>query len=69
LTSRRRCAVRGGQTVAFEAIRADWALTEAAAAVTEWAIAVQLDRRSNLDNRMAVGLALHRAALGVWRNS
>ncbi len=31
-------------------------------AVTDRAIAVQLSRHSDLDDRMAVGLALHRAA-------
>jgi hypothetical protein len=50
----------GAETVAFEAIRCDWAIDVAAAAVTGWAIAVQLDRRSDLDDGMAVGLALRR---------
>jgi hypothetical protein len=34
---------RVAETVAFEAIRADWALAGAAAAVTDRAIAAQLD--------------------------
>jgi hypothetical protein len=55
-------ANRVAETVAFEVIRCDWALDVAAAAVTDRAIAVQLDRHSDLDDRMAVGLALHRAA-------
>lgn len=38
------------------------ALADAAAAVTERAIAAQPDRNSDFDDRMAVGLALHRAA-------
>lgn len=36
--------------------------TAAADAVTDRAIAMQLDRRSDFDDRMAVRLALHRAA-------
>lgn len=55
-------ANRVAEAVAFEAIRYDWALVDAAAAVTDRAIAVQLDRRSDFEDRMAVGLALHRAA-------
>jgi hypothetical protein len=55
-------ANRVAETVAFEVIRCDWALIDAAAAVTDRAIAVQLDRHSDCDDRMAVGLALHRAA-------
>jgi hypothetical protein len=55
-------ANRVGETVAFEAIRCDWALDVAAAAVTGRAIAVQLDRGADFDDRMAVGLALHRTA-------
>jgi hypothetical protein len=47
--------------IAFEAILAGWAPTDAAAAVTDRAVAAQLDRHSDHDNRMAVGLALHRA--------
>ena len=49
------------ETVAFEVISCDWALADAADAVTDRAITAQLDRRSDLDDRMAVGLALHRA--------
>jgi hypothetical protein len=42
-------------------IRVNWVLADAAAAVTELAIAVQQDRSAGED-RMAIGLALHRAA-------
>ena len=55
-------ANRVAETVALEVIRCGWALADAADAVTDRAIAPQLDRRSDLDDRMAVGLALHRAA-------
>jgi hypothetical protein len=55
-------ANRVAETVAFEVIRCDWALVDAADAVTDRAIAVQLDRGAGVDDRMAVGLALHRAA-------
>jgi len=41
---------------------AGWALTDAAAAVTDRAIAVQLDRGADFEDKMAVGLALHGAA-------
>jgi predicted transcriptional regulator len=47
--------------IAFEAILAGYAPTDAAAAVTDRAVAAQLDRQSDRDDRMAVGLALHRA--------
>ncbi|MGO8964998.1 hypothetical protein [Mycobacterium sp.] len=57
-----RDARRVAGNVAFEAIRCGWALDVAAAAVTDRAIAVQLDRASDFDNRMAVGIALHRTA-------
>ncbi len=43
-------------------IHAGWMMTAAAAAVTDRAIAVHLDRGANFDNRMAAGLALHRTA-------
>ncbi len=55
-------AYRVAETVAFEAIRCDWALADAAGAVTDRAIAAQLDRGADLDDRMEVGIALHRAA-------
>ncbi|MGO9153090.1 hypothetical protein [Mycobacterium sp.] len=55
-------ANRVAETVALEVIRCDSALTDAADAVTDRAIAVQLDWGADLDDRMAVGLALHRAA-------
>jgi hypothetical protein len=58
-----RDARRVAGALAFEAIHTGWGvMTAAADAVTDRAIAVQLDRRSDLDDRMAVGLALHRAA-------
>ena len=47
--------------IAFEAILAGWAPTDVAAAVTDRAVAAQLDRHSDHDDRIAVGLALHRA--------
>jgi hypothetical protein len=55
-------ANRVAETVAFEVIRCDWALIDAAAVVTDRAIAVQQDRGADFDDRMAVGLALHHAA-------
>ncbi len=55
-------ANRVAETVALEAIRGDWALAAVAAVVTDRAIATHLDRHSDLDDRMAVGLALHRTA-------
>lgn len=55
-------AHRAAETVAFEPIRAGWVLADAADAVTDRAIAAQLDRDTRLRRRMAVGLALHRAA-------
>jgi len=54
-------ANRVAETVAFKVIRCDWALVDAADAVTDRAIAAQLNRHSDLDDRMAVGLALRRA--------
>jgi hypothetical protein len=56
-----RDAKRVAGVIAFEAILAGWAPTDAAAAVTDRAVAAQLDRHSDHDDRMAVGLALHRA--------
>jgi hypothetical protein len=55
-------ANRVAETVAFEVVRCDWALVDAADAVTDRAIVVQLDRGADFDDRMAVGLAMHRAA-------
>ncbi|MGO9155238.1 hypothetical protein [Mycobacterium sp.] len=55
-------AHRVAEVVALEVIRCDWELADAVAAITDRAIEVQLDRRSDLDDRMAIGLALHRAA-------
>jgi len=55
-------ANRVSELIAFEAVGAGWALADAAAAVTDRAIAVQLNRRSDLDDTVSVGLALHRAA-------
>jgi hypothetical protein len=55
-------ARRVAETASLEVIRCDWALVDAADAVTDRAIAVQLDRGADLDDRMGVGLALHRAA-------
>jgi hypothetical protein len=57
-------ATRVAEVVAFEAIRADLALADATARITDRAIAVQLDRGSDLDD-MGCGLALHRAAAAL----
>jgi hypothetical protein len=57
-----RNARRVAGAIAFEAIHAGWAMTAAADAVTDRAIAAQLDRGADFDDRMAVGLALHQAA-------
>jgi len=51
-------AKRVGETVAVEVIRCDWALVDAPGVVTDRAIAAQLDRDADLDDSMAVGLAL-----------
>ena len=50
-----RDAKRVAGAVAFEAIQAGWVMTAAADAVTDRAIAVQLNQHSDLDDRMAVG--------------
>jgi hypothetical protein len=60
---------RVGETVAFEVIRCDWALDAAAAAVTDHANEVLTDRRSDLDDRMMAGIALHRAARALQDNT
>ncbi len=57
-----RDARRVAGAIAFEAIHAGWELADAGATVTDRAVATQLDRGADCDDRMAVGLALHRAA-------
>jgi hypothetical protein len=54
-----RDAKRVVGAIAFEAIRSGWVMTAAADTVTDQAIAVQLNRHSDLEDRMAVELALH----------
>jgi hypothetical protein len=48
--------------VALEVVRSDFALDVAADAIDDRANVVMTDRCSDLDDRMACGVALHRAA-------